>query len=189
MSVSKIYNAGACRISLRSLMVAPKDGGCGRRRPRSTQDEHRHTFRGIKAKKAQTFEEYWDRHGFTTNPASPACSYKEVAEKAWNAALGVAVISKNGKFSVFDDKAQQIHVGDVLEWQETAGRYGETRRGRGVVIQAELLWGHVVTDGGRVLAHWELHPTDGPEGLYCRHTNDTYEHGHETWARITGVMT
>lgn len=88
------------------------------------------------------------------------------------------------KFRVFDRYAREIHVGDRLRWQETAGRYGETRIKEGTVSRPELSWGCIVTDNGTVRVHWEWKPKDGPEGLYCRHVNDTYDHGHETWAEI-----
>lgn len=88
------------------------------------------------------------------------------------------------KFLVFDVDARPIHVGDMLEWQETTGRYGETQRGSGRVTQETLVCGCVVTDGGMISTHWEWKPKDGPEGLYCRHENYDTEHGHKTWARI-----
>ena len=89
-----------------------------------------------------------------------------------------------GKFFVFDADARPIRVGDILEWVETAGPYGQTKCGRGVVKQEMLVCGCVVTDGGMVDTHWEWHPKDGPEGLYCRHENIDYDHAHKTWARV-----
>ena len=92
--------------------------------------------------------------------------------------------SKNSKLGVYDMNGTRIHVGDILEWQETSGAYGQTKRGRGTVKDAELLYGRIITTGGTIQTHWEWKPKDGPEGLYCRHENHTYEHGHKTWARI-----
>lgn len=89
------------------------------------------------------------------------------------------------KFDVFDCDAKQIHVGDYLTWVETAGRYGETRKGAGTVTSKDLVYGCIATDGGMVQTHWEWKPKDGPEGLYCRHENHTYDHAHKTWARIS----
>jgi hypothetical protein len=91
---------------------------------------------------------------------------------------------RGANLNVFDCDAKQIHVGDKLEWQETAGRYGETKRGSGTVTHAALIYGMIQTDGGMVQAMWEWKPKDGPEGLYCRHENNTYEHGHKTWAKL-----
>lgn len=88
------------------------------------------------------------------------------------------------KFQVFDCDARPIRVGDVLEWQETAGRYGQTARGRGTVTRADVVHGMLFTSGGTVAVHWEWKPADGPEGLYARHTNHSPDHGHSTWARI-----
>lgn len=94
------------------------------------------------------------------------------------------VQSADGKFRVFDADAKPIHVGDTLEWQATSGPYGQTKRGRGTVTEEKLACGYIVTDGGLVNTHWEWQPSDGPEGLYCRHENHTYDHAHKTWARI-----
>ena len=91
---------------------------------------------------------------------------------------------RSARFLVFDADARPIHVGDTLEWQETAGRYGETKRGRGTVTEEMTCYNGIVTDGGTVCVHWEWQPKDGPEGLYCRHENHTYDHGHKTWARV-----
>lgn len=88
------------------------------------------------------------------------------------------------KFLVFDADAKPIHVGDVLEWEETSGPYGQTKRGRGTVTHETVMCGMVITDGGTPGTHWEWHPKDGPEGLYCRHENHSYDHGHKTWARV-----
>jgi hypothetical protein len=85
---------------------------------------------------------------------------------------------------VFDADARPIHVGDTLKWVETAGPYGQTRTGRGVVLREELLYGAIITDGGTVRTNWEWNPEDGPEGLYCRHENFSYDHAHKTWARV-----
>lgn len=88
------------------------------------------------------------------------------------------------KFFVFDVDARQIHVGDKLEWEETAGRYGQTKLGSGTVTHEMLQGSSIVTDGGLVRTDWEWKPKDGPEGLYCRHENRDPEHAHKTWARI-----
>lgn len=88
------------------------------------------------------------------------------------------------KYLVFDCNAQPIRLGDKLVWQETSGPYGETEQGAGTVTSEDLLYGSIVTDGGLVSTHWEWHPPDGPEGLYCRHQNHTYDHGHKTWAKL-----
>lgn len=88
------------------------------------------------------------------------------------------------KFFAFDVDARPIHVGDTLEWVETSGPYGQTISGRGKVTDEKLTYGSIVTDGGLVNTHWEWKPNDGPEGLYCRHENHTYDHGHKTWARV-----
>ena len=90
----------------------------------------------------------------------------------------------NGKLQAFDADAKPIHVGDRLEWQETSGPYGQTERGCGTVTHAEMLYGMIRTDGGCVETHWEMSPKDGPEGLYCRHENQSFDHAHRTWARI-----
>lgn len=87
-------------------------------------------------------------------------------------------------YLVFDADARPIHVGDTLEWVETAGPYGQTKGGRGVVLKPLLTYGQIVTTGGSVDTSWEWHPPDGPEGLYCRHENHSYDHGHKTWARV-----
>ena len=88
------------------------------------------------------------------------------------------------EFYVYDADAKPIHVGDMLEWQETAGRYGQTKRGRGRVTQELLVYGEIVTDSGMVSTSWEWKPKDGPEGLYCRRENHNPDHAHRTWARI-----
>lgn len=89
------------------------------------------------------------------------------------------------KFTVFDADGLPIYVGDTLHWQETAGRYGETRQKTGVVTHAQTMYGMILTDTGTVQTYWEWRPKDGgPEGLYCRHTHHDWEHGHETWARV-----
>lgn len=93
-------------------------------------------------------------------------------------------VQVSGKFLVFDADAKPIYVGDVLEFQYTSGPYGQTKIGRGVVTREKLVYGEIVTTGGCVNTHWEWHPVDGPEGLYCRHENHSYDHGHKTWARI-----
>ena len=80
--------------------------------------------------------------------------------------------------------ARPIHVGDKLEWVETSGPYGQTRRKTGTVTSAELQFGGIMTDNGTVMTHWEWKPADGPEGLYCRHTNHNPDHYHQTWARV-----
>jgi len=36
------------------------------------------------------FDNYWSSHGFATNPAALGLSYREAAEKAWNAAIEAA---------------------------------------------------------------------------------------------------
>jgi len=90
----------------------------------------------------------------------------------------------SSKFSVFDADAQPIHVGDTLEWQETSGPYGQTKLGRGMVTHPDVIYGMIITDGGTVRTHWEWKPTDGPEGMYCRHQNHTPDHSHKTWARV-----
>jgi hypothetical protein len=91
------------------------------------------------------------------------------------------------KFEVFDADAKPIYVGDTLEWQETAGRYGQTKLGRGKVLSEKIVYGCIHTDGGWVETHWEWKPKDGPEGLYCRHINDHPDHAHETWARVVST--
>ena len=88
------------------------------------------------------------------------------------------------KFAVFDCNGTPIHVGDKLKWQATAGPYGQTKMGSGKVTSAALVCGSIVTDGGLVSCEWEWKPKDGPEGLYCRRENHSYDHGHKTWARI-----
>lgn len=93
-------------------------------------------------------------------------------------------VQVRGKFPVFDADARPIYVGDTLVWQETSGRYGQTRPGRGTVTQELLQYGSIVTDGGLVQTHWEWHPVDGPEGLYCRHENHDPDHAHSTWALV-----
>ena len=98
-----------------------------------------------------------------------------------------AIPVTNGEFFVFDEKARQIYVGDTLDWQKTAGAYGQTEQGRGTVTEARLIYGCIVTDNGLVNTNWEWKPADGVEGLYCRHENYSYEHGHKTWARIAPV--
>lgn len=90
----------------------------------------------------------------------------------------------SAKFLGFDADAKPIHVGDTLEWVETAGPYGKTRKKRGAVTQAEILYGCIITNSGTVRTHWEWHPKDGPEGLYCRHENHNPDHAHKTWARV-----
>jgi len=96
---------------------------------------------------------------------------------------------RGAKFFVYDADARPIHVGDTLEWEATSGPYGQTKRGIGTVTQEMLIYGGILTDGGTVRTHWEWHPTDGPEGLYCRHENHTYDHGHKTWARVaSGIL-
>ena len=94
---------------------------------------------------------------------------------------------KGAKFAVYDADGVPVCVGDTVEWQETAGRYGQTKRGRGVVTHSEISCGWLITDGGAVGVHWEWKPKDGPEGLYCRHEHHDYEHGHKTWARVVTV--
>jgi len=89
-------------------------------------------------------------------------------------------------FLVFDLNAQPICLGDKLAWIETSGRYGETTKGSGKVIAEKLVYGLIVTDGGMVSTHWELQPPDGPQGLYCRHQNHSYDHAHKTGAVIVG---
>jgi hypothetical protein len=88
------------------------------------------------------------------------------------------------KFPVFDADAKPIYVGDTLEWQRCVGPYGKTKRGRGKVTHEMLLCGSIITDGGTVSTQWEWKPKDGPEGLYCRSENQTYDHAHKTWARV-----
>jgi len=88
------------------------------------------------------------------------------------------------EFLVFDVDAKPIHVGDMLEWVETSGPYGQTQSKKGIVTHELLIYGSIVTNGGLVSTHWERQPKDGPEGLYCRHENHSYDHGHKTWARI-----
>lgn len=91
----------------------------------------------------------------------------------------------DGRFRVFDADGKPIHVGDTIEWVETSGPYGQTKQGNGQVTQELLVYGMVVTDGGLVRTSWEWKPKDGPEGLYTRHENHSYDHAHKTWARIT----
>ena len=87
-------------------------------------------------------------------------------------------------YNVFDADARPIRVGDKLQWRETSGPHGQTQLGSGVVTSSSLIYGCIITDGGTVQTHWEWKPADGPEGLYCRHTNHSYDHGHKTWARV-----
>jgi len=89
-----------------------------------------------------------------------------------------------GALPVFDADASPINVGDYLEWQETSGPYGETKRGCGTVTHSVPIYGMICTDGGTVGTQWEYKPKDGPEGLYCRHENHDCEHAHKTWARV-----
>ena len=95
------------------------------------------------------------------------------------------VVASRPDWVVCDADGTQIHVGDLLEWVETAGRYGETRPGKGRVTEPLVTYGGIATDGGRVKTSWEWH-RDEPhlEGLYCRHENHDPEHAHKTWARI-----
>lgn len=87
-------------------------------------------------------------------------------------------------FLVFDLNAQPIRLGDRLSWAETSGRYGEITHGYGKVTSEKLIYGLIVTDGGLVSTHWEWQPPDGPEGLYCRHQNNSPDHAHKTWAKV-----
>jgi hypothetical protein len=98
------------------------------------------------------------------------------------------LVQVRGKYPVYDADARPIHVGDTLEWEATSGPYGQTKRGRGVVTSSDLICGCIVTDGGQVNTHWEWKPADGPEGLYCRHENHTYDHRHKTWARVVSSV-
>jgi hypothetical protein len=96
-------------------------------------------------------------------------------------------ISSDGKekiLPVFDADVKPVHLGNVLEWVETSGPYGQTQRKTGTVTHKLLMCGSIVTNGGLVKAHWEWRPKDGPEGFYCRHENHSYDHGHKTWARV-----
>jgi hypothetical protein len=92
--------------------------------------------------------------------------------------------ANHNDFPVFDCDGVPICVGDMLYWVETSGPYGETKRGHGRVTHPNTMYGELITDGGKVSTTFEWKGPNKPEGLYCRHTNDTYDHGHKTFARI-----
>lgn len=102
-----------------------------------------------------------------------------------------------------DKNGLELHVGDIVRVQETSGRYGQTRSFAARLLDAVIAEGAyglraVIVEGGFTVygscgnSHYsigseyllQLKTTKHGDQYWCHHTNQDWEHGHDTFVEI-----
>jgi hypothetical protein len=83
---------------------------------------------------------------------------------------------------VYQDGVTNLQLGDLVEVQETSGRYGQTKTYQGVITELpDSLGSFTLDDEYRVIGAFDYDFETGKRVGYSKNTS--YDHGHETYVK------